>query len=86
VIVDDLKTVPTSNWPVTPVRALMKSVKTLRTVQSDHSLLDVVKIMEKEQLEQLPVVSEKGVVVGILDTASIRSILEERKKAIEGKG
>ncbi|EGJ29634.1 MULTISPECIES: site-2 protease family protein [Moorena] len=86
VIVDDLKTVPTSNWPVTPVRALIKSVKTLRTVQSDHSLLDVVKIMEKEQLEQLPVVSDNGVVMGILDTASIRSILEERKKAIEGKG
>ncbi|NEQ79663.1 MAG: site-2 protease family protein [Moorea sp. SIO2I5] len=85
VIVDDLKTVPTSNWPVTPVRALMKSVKTLRTVQSDYSLLEVVKIMEKEQLDQLPVVSDKGVVVGILDTASIRSILEERKKAIQGK-
>lgn len=86
VVVDDLKTVPTSNWPVTPVRALMKPVKTLRTVQSDHSLLDVVKIMEKEQLDQLPVVSDKGVVLGILDTASIRSILEERKKAINGKG
>ncbi|AOY80546.1 site-2 protease family protein [Moorena producens JHB] len=85
VIVDDLKTVPTSNWPVTPVRALMKSVKTFRTVQSDHSLLEVVKILEKEQLDQLPVVSDKGVVLGILDTASIRSILEERKKAIDGK-
>lgn len=86
VLVDDLKTVPTSNWPVTPVRALMKPVKTLITVQSDHSLLDVVKIMEKEQLDQLPIVGDKGVVVGILDTASIRSILEERKKAIQGKG
>ncbi len=86
VIVDDLKTVPTSNWPVTPVRALMKPVKTLRTVPSDHSLLDVVKIMEKEQLEQLPVVSDNGLVVGILDTASIRRILGERTKAIEGKG
>ncbi|NEQ15772.1 site-2 protease family protein [Moorena sp. SIO2C4] len=86
VIVDDIKTVPTSNWPVTPVRALMKSVKTFKTVQSDHSLLEVVKIMEKEQLDQLPVVSDNGVVMGILDTASIRSILEERKKAIEGKG
>ncbi len=85
VLVDDLKTVPTSNWPVTPVRALMKPVKTLRTVQSDHSLLEVVKIMEKEQLDQLPVVSDKGVVVGILDTASIRSILEKRKKPINGK-
>ncbi|NEP49554.1 MAG: site-2 protease family protein [Moorea sp. SIO3C2] len=85
VIVEDLKTVPTSNWPVTPVRALMKPVKTLKTVQSDHSLLEVVKIMEKEQLDQLPVVSDNGVVLGILDTASIRSILEERKKAIQGK-
>ncbi|NEQ08902.1 MAG: CBS domain-containing protein, partial [Moorea sp. SIO4E2] len=85
VIVEDLKTVPTSNWPVTPVRALMKPVKTLKTVQSDHSLLEVVKIMEKEQLDQLPVVSDNGVLMGILDTASIRSILEERKKAIQGK-
>ncbi|NEO67954.1 site-2 protease family protein [Moorena sp. SIO3H5] len=85
VLVDDLKTVPTSNWPVTPVRALMNSVKTFKTVQSDHSLLEVVKIMEKEQLDQLPVVSDNGVLMGILDTASIRSILEERKKAIQGK-
>ncbi|MDP8965006.1 MAG: site-2 protease family protein [Cyanobacteriota bacterium] len=81
IAVDDLKTIPTSNWPVTPVRELMQPADFSTTVQSDQSLLEVILLLEKEQLTQLPVVRENGVLVGLLEKASIARLLEQRAQA-----
>jgi Zn-dependent protease/CBS domain-containing protein len=81
IVVDDLKTIPTSNWPATQVRELMQPVDLSTTVQSDQSLLEVITLLEKEKLTLLPVVRENGVFVGLLEKASIIRLLEKRAQA-----
>lgn len=81
IAVDDLKNVPTSDWPAIKVSELMQSVDLSTIVQSDQSLLDVVVLLEKEQLTQLPVVRENGVLVGLLEKNAIIRLLEQRSHA-----
>jgi Mg/Co/Ni transporter MgtE len=59
----------------------MKPVDFSTTVQSDQSLLEVVTLLEQEKLTQLPVVRANGVLVGILEKASIIRLLEKRTQA-----
>ncbi len=77
-IVDDLKNIPTSDWPAIRVRELMQPVDQSTTVKSDQSLLEVVTRLEQEKLAYLPVVRENGVLVGLLEKTSIIRLLEKR--------
>ena len=79
IAVDDLKTVPTSNWPITPVRELMQPVDLSTTVQSDQSLLDAIVLLEKAKLNEVPVVRNNGVLVGMLEKASIIRLIEQQR-------
>lgn len=81
IAVDDMKTIPTSNWPTIQVRELMQPVDLSTIVQSDQSLLEVITLLEKEKLTSLPVVRANGVLVGILEKASIIRLLEKRSQA-----
>jgi len=81
IAVDVMKTISTSNWPITSVRELMQPVDLSTTVQADQSLLDAIVLLEKEQLTQLPVVRENGVLVGLLEKGSIIRLLEQRTQA-----
>lgn len=81
IAVDDLKTIPTSQWSVTQVRELMYPVDISTIVQSDQSLLDVITLLEKEKLTQLPVIRANGVLVGILEKASIIRLLKKKAQA-----
>ncbi len=81
IAVDDMKTIPTSNWPTIQVRELMQPVELSTIVQSDQSLLEVITLLEKEKLTSLPVVRANGVLVGILEKASIIRLLEKRSQA-----
>lgn len=81
IAVDELKTIPTSNWPITYIRELMQPVDLSTIVQAEQSLLEVITLLEKEQLTQLPVVRANGVLVGILEKASIIRLLEKRVQA-----
>lgn len=81
IAVDDMNNIPTSNWPTLKVRELMQAVEFSTTVQADQSLLEVVTLLEKEKLTQLPVVRENGVLVGLLEKASIISLLEQKAQA-----
>lgn len=81
IVVDDLKVIPTSNWPITQVRELMKPVDLSTTVQPEQTLLEVIMLLEKEKLTELPVVRANGVLVGILEKASIIRLLEKRTQA-----
>ncbi|NEP00225.1 MAG: site-2 protease family protein [Symploca sp. SIO2E9] len=78
IAVDEMKMIPTSDWPNTPVRKLMQAVDLSTTVQSDQSLLEVVTLLETGKLTQLPVVRDNGVLVGLLEKASIIRLLETR--------
>lgn len=80
-LVEDMKTVPTSIWPTTPVKELMRSVEQSTTVKSNQSLLEVITLLEKEKITQLPVVRENGSLVGILEKTSIIRLLEKKEQA-----
>jgi CBS domain-containing protein len=81
IAVDDMRTVPTSHWNETPVQELMRPVDYSTTVKSDQSLLEVVTLLEQGKLTQLPVIRDNGVLVGILEKASIIRLLEQRSQA-----
>lgn len=80
-LVEDMKTVPTSIWPTTPVRELMKPVEQSTTVQSNQSLLEVIALLEQKKITQVPVVRENGSLVGILEKTSIIRLLEKKEQA-----
>lgn len=75
-LIDRLKTVPTSDWNQVKVRDLMQQENNIKTVQYNQSLLEVVKLLEQEKLLSLTVVRENGAVVGILEKASIINFLQ----------
>ncbi|HBB32036.1 MAG TPA: site-2 protease family protein [Cyanobacteria bacterium UBA8803] len=81
IAIDDLRSIPTSNWPITPVRDLMKPIDAATIVPPDRALLEVIMLLEQGKFTQLPVVRDNGVVVGILEKASILSLLEKRSQA-----
>lgn len=75
--VSELRKVPTSQWPLIQVQALMQPLELATTVEAEQSLLDVVALLEKEQLTELPVV-RNGAIVGLIEKSSIRRFLEQR--------
>jgi Zn-dependent protease/CBS domain-containing protein len=80
IAVDDLKTIPTDLWPQIPVSQLMQPLD-MATVKSNQSLLEVVTLLEQQNLTQLPVIRDNGVLVGILEKASILSLLQRQAQA-----
>lgn len=78
ITVDEMKNVPTSNWTTTTVKELMQPISST-IVQPNQSLLEVITLLEKEQITQLPVVRENGVLVGLLEKSSIIRLLEHKQ-------
>jgi len=78
--VEDMKTIPTSNWPQTQVKQLTQAIAGSTTVRADQSLLEAVQLLEQLQLSQLPVVRDNGVLVGLLEKAHI-SRLQQKAQA-----
>lgn len=74
--VDTLRQVSCDRWSETLVSDVMDSPDSLATVESDQSLLDVVKLLEQKQLHSLPVLDKNGVLVGLLEKASILAMLQ----------
>ncbi|ERN42739.1 Zn-dependent protease [Rubidibacter lacunae KORDI 51-2] len=73
--VDDLRGVPTSNWPSVPVRELTQPYAE-KTVRSDLPLLQAIVMLEEQSQTQLPVVRENGILVGLLEKAAIAQLLQ----------
>ena len=80
IAVEDLKKVLTSLWTETQVLSLVKPWTDSTTVKAEQSLLEVVKMLDKTGLNQLPVVRDNGTVVGILEKRSIVELLKEEKQ------
>ncbi len=78
---EDLKQIPTSHWTETAVRELVQPADKIPTVRSNLSLLEVVQLIEKDNLSELAVVKENGVVVGLLEKNSILDLLQKEAEA-----
>jgi CBS domain-containing protein len=50
-------------------------------VKSDQSLLEVLALLDKQKLNQLPVLRDNGNLVGLLEKASIIRLLENQDRA-----
>ena len=76
--VDSLKGVPTSQWTETQVQELMQPLDKVATVESGRSLLEVIKLLETQNIPQLAVVRDNGIVVGLLEKASVIRLLQKQ--------
>jgi Zn-dependent protease len=72
----DLKKIPTSKWTEVLVKELLQPVPTNTIISADLSLIEVIKILETQNLQQLTVVNEDNVLVGLLEKATIINLLQ----------
>lgn len=77
---DDLKPIPTGQWPLTLIETVMKPIELTTIIDAKQSLLEVVNLLEQQQLNEVAVV-RNGVLVGFIEKASIRRLLDESLQA-----
>ncbi|MBE9202796.1 site-2 protease family protein [Synechocystis salina LEGE 06099] len=73
---EDIKEVPTSDWPHTTVDTLMQYPQQMVTVNANQSLFEVAQLLDQQKLSELLVVQSSGEVVGLLEKASIIKCLQ----------
>lgn len=78
---DDIKTIPTSRWPQVLVKELLKPIEFSATVEPELSLLEVVTLLETLKVQELPVIHNNGVLVGLVEKAEIARLLQRRAQA-----
>lgn len=78
IAVDDMRTISTDLWSFTAVRELTKPVDQAKVVSPHQSLLDVAKVIEQNNVTELPVVQADGVLVGLLEKDAIAKLLEPK--------
>ncbi len=76
--IDDLKTIPTSQWTEVKVIDLLKPLEAIKVVSSNQSLLELVQILEQPNNSQIAVVEDSGVVVGLVEKASVIRFLQQQ--------
>lgn len=81
IAVDAMKKIATNDWWNVTVRELMQPKAQLETIRSDQSLLEVVNLLEQKKLPELVVLKENGVLIGLLEKASILQLLQRRAEA-----
>lgn len=74
---EQLKAIPTSQWPQVTVQEILEHTSLPQVVQANQSLLDIVTLFEQEKLQALAVVKESGALMGLLDKAAVRRMLQQ---------
>ena len=73
----EVRTLERERWPVTRVQQIMKPVGQVHAVLPDTPIMDVLEIMAKEDLNQVPVVRNQRL-EGILTRTNILQLLKSR--------
>ena len=73
--------VKTSEWPLVSVKELTKSVAKMEYVMAKTPLLEVISLLEQKQINELTVVGESGILIGLIEKASIRHLLARKERA-----
>lgn len=76
VSVEALQQVSRDRWLTTPIESVMDPLHALTTIGSEQPLLEAVQLLEQNQIHSLPVLGESGKLVGLLEKASILSVLQ----------
>jgi CBS domain-containing protein len=74
---NEVRTVESRAWPFTPVRAVMLSADKIHFVSRDMPATEALEIMGREDVNQLPVMSN-GRVEGIVSRAHVLQVLRSR--------
>ncbi|MGA8342934.1 MAG: site-2 protease family protein [Candidatus Sulfotelmatobacter sp.] len=74
---NEVRTIEPRAWPFTPVRSVMRSADKVHFVSRDTPAMEALEIMGREDVNQLPVMSE-GRVEGIVSRAHVLQILRSR--------
>lgn len=80
IAIEDMKTIPTSEWPQVLVKTLVKPVESSMVVQAKQSLLEVVSLLEQKQMTEFPVIGENNVLMGLVEKTAILNLLQEKKE------
>lgn len=75
ITLNDLIKCPRAQWSETPVHIIMTPAERLYTVNPSNSVLEVLKIMREQSINQVPVMNE-GQCVGWIDREHLLKILE----------
>ncbi len=75
--IHDVQKVPKHLWETTTVKEIMKPLSEVKTVDVNMPLVDALKEMDEEGVNQLPVV-EDGEIVGVLTRESLISLLTQQ--------
>lgn len=78
---EDMKTIPTSKWPEVSVKEMLKPIEFSATVEPELSLLEVVNLLETLKVQELPVIRNNGVLVGLVEKAEIARLLQKQAEA-----
>lgn len=73
----DVGTIPRDRWDVTTVREAMRPLQDLQIITPDTPVLDALKLMARNDLNQLPVVSN-GALQGIFSRSQLMQLLQSR--------
>ena len=73
----EIAAVPRNRWPYTTVADVMRSLDSTRTVNPDTPVTEALEVMAQQDLNQLPVVSEKGL-AGLISRAHILQLIQTR--------
>ena len=75
----EVRQVPRDDWNVTSVRAAMRPLERIHAVSPDTPVMTAIEIMAREDVNQLPVVSN-GHLEGIVTRAHVLEILQARSE------
>jgi Zn-dependent protease/predicted transcriptional regulator len=79
----EVRQVPRDDWGVTSVQAAMKPLDRIHSVRPDTPVMNAMEIMAREDVNQLPVVSD-GHLAGILSRAHVLELLRAKSELGEG--
>jgi Zn-dependent protease/predicted transcriptional regulator len=75
----EISAVPRNRWPYTTVADVMRTLDSTRTVNPNTPVTEALEVMAEQDLNQLPVVSEKGL-AGLISRAHILQLIQTRSQ------
>jgi CBS domain-containing protein len=73
----EIKSVERTRWRTTPAESVMRPLEDLRTVRPDTPVLEALEAMSRENVNQLPVISD-GRLEGMISRGHLMRLLEAR--------
>jgi Zn-dependent protease len=74
---DEISAVPRNRWPYTTVADVMRSLDSTHSVNPNTPVTEALEVMAQQDLNQLPVVSDKGL-AGLISRAHILQLIQTR--------